>query len=429
MGGAVWLAMAAFFVLPSMVIGQGAAETPAAGKAHQQLPIDESLKQSRYKISPILRADNFGPGDEQLLETYYRKYSLPQWTLPQNYSSLPKFRNTLRSEVASTKGGPIRDKLNSVLLDQLSQMANGNFDPTVRYNAMLMIGDLNVRPPASATDDPQPLPAALPVLTAALEDKNQIDAVRIAALWGIRRHVKLGIADAEAQKVAAAMLKLATTKDAADRSAAGHAWMRGRAIEILGRLKSVGAQGAVAKAMVAMISESGDPLSVRCAAAWALGNLNLDQQTGLDPVAAIRALGELAVAACKDEVAQCKKEKRLISPRNLKASLVSVRIGLTGDENGITQPPKALAALATKQEDQGLRDEILGQIGKWLEKLDNKDLNPKPEAEDAASPLGTPAPSADGASPDDPAVKASDQVIKELTGEAADFEKRLHKGS
>ena len=92
------------------------------------------------------------------------------------------------------------------------------------------------------------------------QDENQIDAVRIAALLGIVRHAKLGIADEEARKqVAAAMLKMATTQDPGDRTPEGHAWMRCRAIALLGDLKSPGEQGAVAQALVAILSEPDAP--------------------------------------------------------------------------------------------------------------------------------------------------------------------------
>ena len=71
-----------------------------------------------------------------------------------------------------------------------------------------------------------------------------------------------------------------------------------------------------------------------------------------------------------------------MSPRTLKARLVSVRMGLTGDENPVEQPTKGIAALATKPEDKAFLDSVRKPIDVWLQKLDNKDLIPvevKPE--------------------------------------------------
>ena len=66
----------------------------------------------------------------------------------------------------------------------MKQLAAGPYHPAVQVNAMLMIGELN-----SVEQPPTPLPEALDAMIAAVQDTKLSDAVRVAALVGIERHV------------------------------------------------------------------------------------------------------------------------------------------------------------------------------------------------------------------------------------------------
>jgi hypothetical protein len=351
----------------------------AAPGDYVQRPYDEGLKKSRLKVNQILRR-GFGSGDQQLFDDYYRKHALAAWTLPENYTELPALRKKLRNDLTITRGRPVHDRLNNLALDFLGGMAKDDCHPSVRYNAMLMIGDLNVRPPARG-ESPVALPAAFPVLMEALQNKDQIDAVRVAAMLGIIRRARLGISDSDDRRqVTAAMLALATSQGVPKRSPTGHAWFRCRAIEVLELFKRAGDRGAVAKPLAEIVADSDAPLGVRCAAAAALGKLTYGNPSGLDPADVARHLGQLAADACNEEIEQCKKNDRRIDPRRLKSRLIRVRIALTGKKNRLAEDDLftgGIARLATKQKDKEVVKEVWRPIEKWLSRLDNKELVPK----------------------------------------------------
>ncbi len=270
---------------------------PAAEPAHVVYDVDEEQKNKRSVILRILRAPNFA-GQQDELDAYYKTYALARWSEEKNAASLAdRFRKELRSELQTAKSGPIHDHLNTLALNFMSKMA-GECHPAARYNAMLVIGELNGKEPRSS-DPAVPLPAALPVLVAAVEDAKQMDAVKVAALVGIRRHVKLGGAR-DADTANAAMAVIGAPRPTG-RSADGYAWMRKLAAEVLGDLAAPGDNGEVATALVGMVADAAAPFIARCTAAEALGRLDYASAAGLDASKLAIPLGKLAVDACAAE--------------------------------------------------------------------------------------------------------------------------------
>jgi len=400
-----------------------APEKPAPAdppKEYVQLPVDASQKNNRIKISQILRSGKFGPGEEDLFTKYYETYALARWATQDEYNQLPARRKELRNELISAKQGTVHDRLNALALEFLGKMVDANMHPAVRFNAMLAIGELNAREP-TFRDPPIPLPETLPVLLDALTNEKQIDAVRLAALIGISRWASLGIPEGEARnRVIAAVLDLANAKSAPGRSAEGHAWMRARAIEVLGEIGMVGSDGTVAKALAQILEQENTPISVRMAASRALGKLNYGQESGLSATEVISSLGELAVEACTQELGWMKKEmerrkrealemgpggmgpgRRLrmpmgddmfmggpgglgltsrtgeeeaqddrVSRRRLKAWLLAVKTGLAGDE----EKPGGVASLAKSAEDKKFATAVTKPIDTWISLLDDGEL-------------------------------------------------------
>ncbi len=319
-------------------------EKPAgvtAAKPYRRLAVDQQQKKARLQITRILLAGKFAAGQQALFDKYYRSYALARWSLPENRAALPVFRKDLRNNLRScgTGGRPaaVHDHLSALALKYLSGLARGNFHPAVRVNAVLMIGELNVVEASRPSDLPTVLPEALPVLLRTVADPQQLDAVKVAALVGIAHHARLGgITSAEDRAaVTRAMLALAGAKGAAGRSAAGHAWMRAQAVEVLGKLKSVGAAGEVPGALAGIVAEKGLPFSTRCAAAEALGQLNYRASSGLNASQLAAALGQLAEEVCAAEA-----EAETISRRRLKTRLSAASVGLTGIATLATGPPR-----------------------------------------------------------------------------------------
>ena len=270
----------------------------AAGK-YRQLPVDDSLKTGSSRVRSVLRSGKVAGADKEFLDNYYNKYGFARWSLPANYSRLPGLRKDLVNDFRSSKDQS-RAYLNSMSLNFFSKMATVNVHPAVRYNAMLVVASLNSKD-AGTRDPAVPLSEALPVLLSSVQDEKQIDAVKVAALRGIWRHAALGITDEQVRNDVIAMAStLAGSKSAPGRTAEGHAWMRRRAIDILGTLGIPGDDSETAKLLAQIVSQESNPLSVRLAAADALGRLQVADDTQVDTKTTALSLGKLALEVCKD---------------------------------------------------------------------------------------------------------------------------------
>ena len=291
-----------------------AATKPAAGPVkYDELPCNESRKNDRKTLPKLLKNATPSAADLTTLQTYLEEYGLARWTVKAHEHEVRSFRQELRTNFRRIRSPQAYDQVNDLALRILGDMANGNYSPVARINAMLAIGDLNVREPARSTEKPAPLARALPVMLQAYGDPGQIDGVRLAALLGIFRHVSLEIADAQVRnsQVLPVMLELAKANQPPDeRSAEGHAWFRVRAIETLGALAVTGQQGAVANTLGEVAGDEESPLWVRCTAARSLGQLDYADPSGMDSGELIAKLTELATAICNQEVAVLDKLKR-----------------------------------------------------------------------------------------------------------------------
>ncbi len=359
-----------------------AAKTPApVVKDYTVIKVDDSLKASASKVSQALRR-GFAAGDAELFDKVCDNYVLPMWTQPANLPEVAGMRQKLKGQLLTAKNAATRDHFNKHLLDVLPKMASGNYHPAVRYNCMLLIGELDLTPPPSIRDLAVPLPDALPILLDALADANQLEAVKVAALVGIGRHSRSLPSNDARRKVTDALLELAKAKNDPKTSPMGHAWMRCMAIDTLGEMKSVGDKSAIAKALLEIVDDAEAPLSVRSAAAEAIGKLDYSKQEGLNPGAMVRQLGRLAMAACQTELDECKEKNRTISPRILKCRLSAVRMGLMGTKDlRVEEAAGGAMRLLQKPEEKKNAAAIRQQIDRWLGTLDDPRLLKKIEPE------------------------------------------------
>lgn len=359
--------------------------TPPAAGGYRELRVDEEQKRKRSDVMRMLRNGKFESGEQEIFDTYYKTYALPRWTQKQNYNSLPDCCKDLGNELKTGKTGAPHDRLVALAMEFFSSVAKADSYPAVvRFNAMLMLGDLNIRDSSVASQPPVPLPDALPVLLEALGDAQQIDAVRVAALIGIGRHASLGIADAQVlnTQVLPAMVQLARTKVASGRSAEGHAWIRYLAIDVLAKLGMVGPQAAVAKVLAEIVAEEEAPPSVRAAAARALGALNYTGATGLNPSQVASVLGRLAADACRIELERYKEdEEALISRQHFKSQLHAVSIGLSGANEQRT----GIAGMATPAPQKAFLDGVVERVQALYDLFDIRDLEEEALAERIAA--------------------------------------------
>jgi len=332
---------------------------------YDELPCKEILEKDRTTINKLLRTATPSPADLTTMQTYLQDYGLARWTVKAHEDKVRQYRQELRTNFRRIRSQQTYDQMNDLALRTLGDIAIGNYSPVARVNAMLAIGDLLVREPARTTDNPVALPSALPVMLAAYSAPDQLDAVRLASLLGILRHVSLGIADAQIRdsQVLPAMLALAKADQPPDgRSAEGHAWFRIRAMETLGVLGETGQQGEVANALGEVVSNEETPLEVRCAAARCLGQLDYSDPAGMDPGSFIAELTKLATAICTREVAALEKLKRaeLIAGHKGKGTSTGMGAMMGGIGGGMPDPVEMMANMPDMEAMMGMMGDMPG---------------------------------------------------------------------
>jgi len=357
-------------------------------EGYLRLPVDDAQKKNQLEVNKILRERKFEAGQKELLVDFYERFNLARWTDPENYTLLPAFRKKLRNDLLTVGYGPVHDRLNNLTFEILRKLAQDNYHPAVRFNAMLMIGDLNAVEPGGGTKPAVPLPQAFEFMLATLEDPDQVDTVKVASLIGIIRHARLEVANTQARdRAVAAMLRIAVSKRPPKRSPDGHAWMRMQAIDALAALGGGSAQADVVKALLGIIAEKDARFATRCAAATALTQVKLVEAASSDLSQAPAALGRLALDIWAAEQARQEKQEEeqiaiysksgeeiFILRRGLQFRFHAVLEGLEAVEAVTAAPQKTLAGDLQKQirnmlrllADKAMDDEEL------IEKLDEK---------------------------------------------------------
>ncbi|MCA9206868.1 MAG: hypothetical protein KDA55_00860 [Planctomycetales bacterium] len=285
-----------------------------AAKGYDEIPIDgifpdeKEVAKVERQIKPQVLLDT---SDSRLNENKaamdkYFGYFFGQMTHLDRLVELPNDRAKLYKDFATVKNGNVRNYMLTQSLNKANTLANGNYHPGVRYNAMLIIGDLDqVGADLIKQEPPVPYGAALGLLVRAYNDPQQIEAVRVAALLGIQRHAMLASQTwqpAQRDYIIRMMSTLLTqTAEAVNRDPAGHAWMQRRAIETLAAINAEGPKGEVLNLIAAKALDDKAPMSLRLTAAENLGRFPL-KAVKLDATQVTSKLAGLAVTACQNEL-------------------------------------------------------------------------------------------------------------------------------
>lgn len=368
-------------------------------------------------------------------ESFFVTKYLPRITQPLLRANLPNFREDLFKDFFGKKPGNAGhvETLNKIVADFMYGIARGgrlatlndgkkvyvywrgsnlytlthqdvtksvkslkrskkNFHPAVRYNAMLILANLNSKRQKVLVRSGEPVisePASpytrtftvmldvamgkpyapTPERFAKIEAGPAPDAVRVAALLGLKRHVtaKQDWNDSEQNLIIDEMLSLAAEQPTGE-VGDGAKWCRRLALEIVGELGFAGKSGHVVGGLDAIIANSQTPLSVRCAAADALGKLNLaeaPEKTDLMTVAG--NLAGLARDVCSNTLAVAEVNNEEIAAAGLMASLECVLVGFRGpraapDEDETTRQGGGIVSLLSEGDQAELRDEAIRTI-------------------------------------------------------------------
>lgn len=262
------------------------------------------------KVSTILRgAGNPSADDLKVLDDYFMKYFFPSMTVyqpPEALGQLSTSRDWLFTRYLNVaKSQAARDHLTNNTLKAMGAIAQGAYHPAVRYNAALIVGQLEQTPGT-------PLPASNDVLLALLE-KDEINkvpvptALKVAAIVGLQRRVN-GMESALAERVRKAATAVALRKETPDDATPEvYGWVRRSAARLLAAQVAGGMTPDVHQTMVTLISDKSIGLDDRCNIAQLLKPAMYQKAEGLDVESMTIALGDLAKQVLAVETKDAKK--------------------------------------------------------------------------------------------------------------------------
>ena len=288
----------------------------------------KKAKQNRSRSLRVIRDLLGGRGagmvgqEKQIFEFYFRNYLFPlmSQTDSEELAQWPQRRIDLLKNLRGARSKPVHDHLvANVIFPQMKEFVEQNYHPAVRYNAMLLIGSLNtIEPSTIDRQPPRPFAEALNLMLDELVNPQQIDAVKLAALIGILRHVDLNrqlapgqnfITDDTKEKLVNAARGIVLQKEPpANRTPAGHVWMQRRALEVMASSGVSGDDRSFVSA-VSTIADPEAPMSLRCTAASVLPRFLAVKPTMAKGVA--EKLGSLTAHFCQKEMERVERQKEL----------------------------------------------------------------------------------------------------------------------
>ena len=297
------------------IVGIFVLSSPAVATAQQYktLKPEITVRQSKSMRGPAaqaLRDPAAFQANKQVLNDYFKKFYFPQMTIPAQFGLLEKLRVGLFKQYIRPAKVPAAQKyLTELTLAEMQKIAQENFFPQARYNAVLILGmlDAKVAGTGAAATKPVPLPAASEALIELLE-KDDINGVKVppsiklGALVGLERHARFGLDPKLVDRLTKAALAIATQEEPpADLDPDVHHWIRCQAARVLTRQYAGGPNAEVQNALASMIADSNMGLEDRCCVAGLLGKIKYDPALGIDLATSVNALGNLMEAVVIDE--------------------------------------------------------------------------------------------------------------------------------
>ena len=289
---------------------------PAEAQGYKQLNADAAAGQLRGKAGAAVRQAG-APTPAQLadIDKFFNSYYFPTMTNtdPAQLGALAKLRKDLFVQyINAAKDAQMRTHLLNLSFKASGSISAGPYHPAARYNAALILGQLDQTPATGATP-PTPLAAGTNALTALLErpDINGVPvppAVKIAALVGLERHTRIRVDPQYSERITAAALAIATRKEPpADISDDVNGWMRRLAAQVLANQFVAGVTAPVHEVFVTLIGSKELNLDDRCEVARLLKPTMYRNVQGVDAGEMADALGRLAKAIFAGERAKAEK--------------------------------------------------------------------------------------------------------------------------
>jgi len=207
--------------------------------------------------------------------------------------------------------GASRTRLLNLTFTTMRSIAEGNYHPAARTNAVLVMGRLNSVEGSDRGNPPDPYRPSFDYLVQLVQDVNAPGNLRIAALVGLESHISVLAPLGDAKLPAAARQQLITILLPLARGELGATdidadlvhFVRRRAIQSLGLLGTPGADGSVATTLRTIIADPAADLLVRLDAVEAYGQLKFADATQAAALETARNIGALVAQAARADAA------------------------------------------------------------------------------------------------------------------------------
>jgi len=275
----------------------------AAGQQYKTDKVDDRLRLKNLAVQGYMRNPSNDPADKQLFDAFFTQYYFPAMTRtePENLADLGSLRQELFTRFLwVTPSEQLQKDLTEKAFKAMGPIViESAYHPAVRFNAILVIGQLDEQYAIEAGPDrrpPKPLPNANKALDsivdAAADGKPVPPQLLVGALIGLERHARFHEALPPDAVVAmsAVVLKLLDREEPLPNTDSDvAAWIKLKAVAVLAELGSVGGENKAHLALMRMVGDDNLSLDNRCQAADLLRKLNydgvkLDAKTTVDPL-------------------------------------------------------------------------------------------------------------------------------------------------
>jgi hypothetical protein len=272
-------------------------------------------------------------GDKATLDEFFGKIVFERFKTPTTGDDLPKLRKGYLVVVRGAAKTPGHDYVTRLVFDEMFKIVSGRAQVApkdqvaVRYNAMLLIADLNENDAAGSI---KPMPEVFPLLMKVLNAPPELEYLKSAALIGLARFAEEnGIPKERTAEVTEKLLALVNEKDSPPgRSASAHNYLRRGAAKVLAALGSPGPDNSVLLAFEAIAADPTARPLMRCEMARFIGELKVSPDSKVDLQRVANILGHQTVEVCNQELDRAELSKRPASRRLIMYALDSSSVAL-----------------------------------------------------------------------------------------------------
>jgi hypothetical protein len=258
-----------------------------------------------------------GKGNGNAVKAYFEQYVPGKMTAPDGVEHLSEIVDDVTGYLERANKGSRPDValgLTRLTFDSMNKVATGNYHPTARIAAAVMLGRLvsksvdvgNKKPPI-------PLAAALPVLVSLYEDESNVDGLRAAALQGIHRHAMYSFDTMPADvktKLTTLMNDLLDSNAPNHRDIQAHAFLQRYAVDILD-YTSADQNAALGMKLVSISTEPNSPEMIALHSASRLATMSKAIENKIDdPKKVLSSWTARTLTAFENEIARIEGMKK-----------------------------------------------------------------------------------------------------------------------